>query len=155
MYANQQLLNHLRQSNLEALSIARELGYIVEDGHELYELPTPDFCRVWDTYYERHPDEKQKPKPVTPATTSKKERRYIPWTLERKQRNRARLLMSRLAKKISIPILYMDALQGEILKNPWSYGCCPLPDSGKSFPANLPNLRQLAAIEKENKLRGY
>jgi hypothetical protein len=74
------------------------------------------------------------------------------WSIEAKQRKRLKELHKRMGKKYSFPKLFHQAIQEQVLMNPGYYGVCPLPSENacKYFP---PNLRQIAAIEKENQHR--
>jgi hypothetical protein len=71
------------------------------------------------------------------------------WSVEAKRRKRLKELHKRIGKKYSFPKLFHQAIQEQVLTNPDYYGICPLPSENacKYFP---PNLRQIAAIEKEN-----
>ncbi len=135
----------------KAVAIARSLGLECDRTRDLV---TPDFIRVWNEYYERFPDEKPQSVERAAAPRSRTAKAYIPWSLERKQRNRARLMNERLRKKYSLPELLIPVIQATVIANPWYYGCCPLPAAGASFPANIPNPKYLAAIAKEQELRG-
>jgi hypothetical protein len=74
------------------------------------------------------------------------------WSTLAKQRNRLVKLHKRMHKKYSFPEYFHRAIQEQLLTNPDYYGVCPLPSelACKYFP---PNLRQMAAIEKENNRR--
>jgi hypothetical protein len=71
------------------------------------------------------------------------------WSIEAKRRKRLAELHKRTGRKYSFPELFHQAIQEQVLTNPDYYGVCPLPSENacKYFP---PNLRQIAAIEKEN-----
>jgi hypothetical protein len=74
------------------------------------------------------------------------------WSIEAKRRKRLAELHKRMERKYSFPELFHQAIQEQLLTNPDYYGVCPLPceNACKYFP---PNLRQIAAIEKENQHR--
>jgi hypothetical protein len=74
------------------------------------------------------------------------------WSIEAKRRKRLKALHERTGRKYSFPELFHQAIQEQLLTNPDYYGVCPLPSENacKYFP---PNLRHIAAIEKENYLR--
>jgi hypothetical protein len=71
------------------------------------------------------------------------------WSIEAKRRKRLKELHKRTGQKYSFPELFHQAIQEQLLANPDYYGVCPVPSENacKYFP---PNLRQIAAIEKEN-----
>jgi hypothetical protein len=146
------LINEFKAQERIALGIAKELRMECDRTRDLNK---DDFVRVWDEYWRRNP----KAHPSLPRKQSasikdsKPYKPYRPWSLERKQRERSRRMMERFRKKFSLPELFIFAVQDAVIENPWYYGCCPLPDAGDSFPANVPDLKYLEAIAREAKLR--
>jgi hypothetical protein len=87
-------------------------------------------------------------------TAPKAHRDYKPWSWERRVQTAARKMRERFVKKFSIGELWIDEAQAKILKNPWRYGCCPLPSEGSCI---IPDpgliLSKAKAMEKELSLR--
>lgn len=140
------LIAGLKEQEAEGVAIAREMGHHCDRTRD---LPIPIYSQVWAEYHHRHP--RHQPAPTAPPAQGKS-RSYRPWSMERKQRERVRRLWERLRKRYSIPDLLIPAIQEEVIKNPWYFGCCPLPGSGDAFPANVPSPEYLAAIAREKSL---
>jgi hypothetical protein len=132
---------------------AAELNAI---GHQMYS----DFVDMLNCPIERykaiclHWNESkghQAPEVVDWVRPSIRQKPIKQWSIEAKRRKRLKELHKRMGKK-SFPKLFHQAIQEQVLMNPDYYGVCPLPSENacKYFP---PNLRQIAAIEKENQHR--
>lgn len=164
--ALQKAIADVRVQAQEAERIARQMFPELEF-EKLSELPTDKFSEVWAEYHRLHPrpvplrlgDRQQQAEP-------KKFKPLIPWTLERKQKDRARRLLDRLKRKygvdssqpelfeeVSSVVLWIDEAQWSLVQNPGYFGVCSLPGYTESSPVVLPNLEQLAAIARENELR--
>lgn len=144
----ERLIAGLKEQEAEGVAIARELGHECDRTRD---LPVAIYSLVWAEYHRRHPHPRHQSAPPAPPPQGKS-RSYRPWSLERKQRERVRRLYTRLRKRYSFPDLLIPAIQEEVIKNPWYFGCCPLPGSGDSFPANIPTPEYLAAIARESAL---
>jgi hypothetical protein len=123
-------------------------------GHQMY----PDFVNMQNCQLERfkaicyfwHELKGHRPAEIVERVhVSAPEKPLKQWSVEAKRRKRLKELHKRIGKKYSFPKLFGDAIQEQVLTNPDYYGVCPLPSENacKYFP---PNLRQIAAIEKEN-----
>jgi hypothetical protein len=123
-------------------------------GHQMY----TDFVNMLNCPIERykaicqkwHESKGHKPAEVVDWVRPSIPRKPIKqWSIEAKRRKRLKALHERTGRKYSFPELFHQAIQEQVLTNPDYYGVCPLPSENacKYFP---PNLRQIAAIEKEN-----
>jgi hypothetical protein len=126
-------------------------------GHQMYS----DFVNMLNCPIERykaiclhwHESKGHKPAEVVDWVRPSIPRKPIKqWSIEAKRRKRLNELHKRTGRKYSFPELFHQAIQEQLLANPDYYGVCPLPSENacKYFP---PNLRQIAAIERENYLR--
>lgn len=80
-------------------------------------------------------------------------RDYIPWSEERKNRNRIRLMIERMRRKWSIPAMFIDAVQSHLLTNPQYFGVCPLPGAIDHCITHRDSEARLKAIAYEQELR--
>jgi hypothetical protein len=91
-----------------------------------------------------------------PPRSKQPQRPIRQWSNAAKQRKHLNDLHKKMAAKYSFPELRHQAIQAKVLDNPDYYGVCPLPSEFECryYP---PNLIQIAAIKRENKLRlqGY
>lgn len=71
------------------------------------------------------------------------------WSIEAKRRKRLIQLHRKFKGKYSIPELFHESIQSQLLTNPDYYGICPLP-SEFECKYHPPNLAQIAAIALEN-----
>lgn len=135
----------------------RERAELHAIGHQLY----PDFVDMPSCQLERykticqkwHESKGHQIPDIIPRVINRAPQKPIrQWSIEAKRRKRLAQLHKRTGQKYSFPEFFHQAIQQELLANPDYYGVCPLPSENacKYFP---PNLRQIAAIEKENQHR--
>lgn len=111
-----------------------------------YRWPHPEIC----TNYHDLAASLFDLKPVAPEPPKD----YKPWTELRRQRTAVANLLKRFHKRYSLGELWIDQAQARILKEPWRFGCCPLPTEGSCFipdPARI--LARAEAIAAEQALR--
>jgi hypothetical protein len=126
----------MRRQNRIAKTIAIELGYSTD----LKNLPTPQWCDVWNTFHQRQG--KPTGEIIRSQTIAVPERPRRTWSDEAKFRNRKRRLANRIKKRFSIKQLFDDAYFSEIAKKPEYYGeksVFPIEDLSKLDPAKEQN----------------
>jgi hypothetical protein len=147
--------NHLagiRQQAQEILAIAHEQNP-GKHWDRLTEVRGDEFSNACREYHRRQGTLMDTLPLTPPISLSKPSRPYIPWSLERKQRERVKKLLQRISKRYSLIDLFVDAVQDELLSNPQYFGVCPLPGSADSCKIVLRNLVQETAIAYEQQLR--
>lgn len=87
-----------------------------------------------------------------PATCIQQPYRVQP--LDRKQRTRCTKTLNRHRKRLPLGGWWMDEAQKDLVKRPWYFGVCSLPDQEAAIaPDYEGDLRQSLAIARENALR--
>lgn len=146
--AFQSLLSEARRQKAEVEAIGRQL---FSDFVDLQNCPIERYkavCEAW------HRSQGQAPAQAVNLLPPKA--KILPpirqWSIDAKRKNRLKKLHQRLYRQFSIPGLFHNAIQEQVLRNPSYYGICPLPCEGGCiyYP---PNLRQIAAIKLENEHR--
>lgn len=78
---------------------------------------------------------------------SRRKRKYKPWAKERKQKNAVRLVVGRIQKQYSIPLMQHNVIQTQLLTDPSRFGVCPLPTEKGCFIDPDRDLRVIRKIQ--------